>query len=228
MMTLRSLTARARAVLLLALGLASCAIASGQQLDPIEPLSEDSALICEAGAILGGGQADAAVRQVGPLAQQQERLILVALITRVDVNRNQQLDHHELQTLDYLTRQQLLQDVDTNRDRQLSNDELQQALAPPPNEPTGYATPELPRPAAPADATFRNLRRFGVGLPQPAPPGRNQPVSRAATFGNTAGFYTLPSSTRMRRSPQVVGFEVFRQSNGAYVPMPTVTMPTCR
>ncbi len=170
--------------------------ADGQQLDlvrPALPLTDQSALICEAGDLLGaGGQTHSDTTSFFPVDGLNRRRILIELVTRIDVDRDRNLDHRELQTLDYLTRQQLLQQLDTNHDRKLSLQELEQeplensAREPAPSEQLYPSEPTASTPPQPE--TFRNLRRFGIGIQQTLPTPRSQPFARAATFGTSPNF----------------------------------------
>ena len=99
-------------------------------------------------------------------------------MTRVDVDHDNNLDHRELRTLDYLTRQQLLRQLDTDHDRKLSLLELEQVLAPKESAPSNYPYPEEPLPVSPPPPEkFRNLRRFGIGIQQTPPTPRSQPFA---------------------------------------------------
>ena len=173
-------------------------------LQPALPLTDESALICEAGDLLGtgaggaGGQVQKAATNFLPSAGPHRQRFLIELVTRVDINRDQNLDHRELQSLDHRTRQQLLRQLDTNHDRKLSPQELErdfeQYLVRPekkttPSESLYPETPEdLQANAPPQPETFRNLRRFGIGIQQTSPAPRSQPFARAAKFGTTPGF----------------------------------------
>lgn len=216
-MVLRPLSVKVRVVLLLVCGCTSCTVAFGQRFEPVLPLSADHVLICEAGAMLGGGgQAHVAVQPVVAAAPSHELQMLVEIVTRIDLNRDQQLDHHELQTLGYLTRQQLLQDVDKNFDRQLSKQELEQVLTPPPTQPTRHSTSEVRRPESPSPKVFRNVRRFGVGAPQASPATRDRSVSRPATFGATAGYFAPRSAPQQRNRRAALSFDVYLRSTGQF------------
>ncbi|NOZ39962.1 MAG: hypothetical protein GXP24_07030 [Planctomycetes bacterium] len=173
--------------LCLAISLVLSQQAAAQQLNLLQPdlpLTDQSALICEAGDLLGGGgQARAAINDFVPDAGPNRRLVLIELVTRIDADRDRQLDHRELQTLDRLTRQQLLRQLDTNFDRKLSLSELEQELTP---QETGQSESRYPQELVattpPQPETFRNLRRFGIGIQQTSPQPRNQPFARAAYF----------------------------------------------
>jgi len=187
--------------LCLAISLVLSQQAAAQQLDLLQPdlpLTDQSALICEAGDLLGGGgQARAAINDFVPDAGPNRRLVLIELVTRVDVDRDRQLDHRELQTLDYLTRQRLLRQLDTNRDRKLSSQELEQKLTP---QETGQSESLYPEATTPPPAkTFRNLRRFGIGIQQTPPKPRSQPFARAATFGTSPNFPRLVTKQSIDR-----------------------------
>ena len=186
-----------RELLVLLVVMSLCAHAHCQQMDRAQVFllpTEESALICEAGGVLGGGaEGEAGKSNPAPTDLPNRRQVLIELVTRVDVNRDLQLDHRELQTLDKSERQRLLQDVDTNLDRKLSAQELQQALATVEAAPLGYPYPEEPLEQAPAQPeTFRNLRRFGLGVQQAGPQPRSQPFVRAAVFGTSPGFRPPP------------------------------------
>lgn len=177
----------------LAISLVLSQQATAQQLDLLQPdlpFTDQSALICEAGGLLGGGgQARAAINDFLPAAEPDRRLVLIDLVTRVDVDRDRQLDHRELQTLDRLTRQQLLRQLDTNFDRKLSLRELEQELTPQESGQSESRYPDQPvAKSPPQPETFRNLRRFGIGIPQTPPKPRSQPFARAATFGTSPNF----------------------------------------
>ncbi len=187
-------TLQRAALFCLVVGSVESGQATGQRLDlvrPALPLTDQTALICEAGDLLGaGGHTKNATTSLIPVVRLNRQKFLIELVTRVDRDHDRKLDHSELQSLDRLTRQQLLRELDANYDRKLSFEELEQEITPKetaPNETPSY--PEKPTTTAPPKPeTYRNLRRFGIGLEQVQPTPRSQPFARAATFGTTSNF----------------------------------------
>ena len=205
------------AVYCLALVLANVAEAREPQVDlklAALHLAEDSALVCEAGALLGGcdqAQADVAVEV--PAVEVTAQQILFEQTQRLDLNRDGQLDHRELKILDLLSRRELLLQLDSNLDRQLSADEMPQ-----PNDQAGtprLAQFEYPNPIElsqepPVREAYQNLRRYGIGLQPKQPAPRSQPFARAATFGSTSSYYRPTAVRATGRSSQAAGRSVFR------------------
>lgn len=158
-------------------------------LDDPRLLRDDTALICEAGGLIGGGNVANAAEQFDQQPQPSRREVILEFVARVDANRDRHLEHNELLTLDFETRQRLLKQFDTNLDRKLSDQEIQQALAAAEIQPAGYPYTQSTSPESPAEPkTFRNVRRYGIGLQQATPPPRRQPFARAAVFGSSPGF----------------------------------------
>lgn len=158
-------------------------------LDDPRLLRDDTALICEAGGLIGGGNVANAADQFDQRPQPSKREVILEFVARVDANRDRHLEHHELLTLDFETRQRLLKQFDTNLDRQLSDQEIQQALAATETQSSSYSHTQPTNPESLAEPeTFRNVRRYGIGLLQTAPPPRRQPFARAAVFGTSPGF----------------------------------------
>lgn len=162
-------------------------------------LDRETALICEAGNMLGGGgQAD--VGGGGNLVgKPSERQVLIEFVSKIDMNGDLQLTHDELQALDFLTRRQLLDKLDLDFDRKLSASEIDGALARAADSKQSYPRSQQPeanvsnRPEA-----FRNMRRFGIGLQQPAQSQRRQPFAQAAQFGTTSNFRPPRKKTSAR------------------------------
>ncbi len=154
-------------------------------------LADDTALICAAGGLIGAGGNGAGEAQANlvHLSRRTQRDVLVEFVSKVDINGDQQLQHDELQTLDFLSRQQLLAKFDDNLDRKLDAEEVQQALAEVESPPSSYphSRQAQPEPTSQPEQ-YRNLRRFGIGLNQPPREQRTSPFARAATFGTTPGF----------------------------------------
>lgn len=192
-------------------GLVSTSATQGQQAKllpqraDVLPLPDDTALICEAGGLIDGGGVAKNVRQNATSPNRTtQRQVLNEFVAKIDVNRDSQLDHQELLTLDFLTREQLLDKFDENLDRKLSTSEIEQALPPIDNHRAGYPNSDQP----PSDMAkqpegFRNLRRFGIGLEPPKQPQRSSPFARAATFGTTPGF--TPPRKKSSIGPQQGG-----------------------
>ncbi len=150
-------------------------------------LDDETALICAAGGAIGG--AGGAKLNALQLNKRTQRQVLLEFVSKIDINRDQQLHHDELQTLDFLSRQQLLAKFDNNLDRKLDAAEVQQALAEAEAPPASYPHARQTEPeATPQPERYRNLRRFGIGLNQPAREQRSSPFARAATFGTIPGF----------------------------------------
>lgn len=157
-------------------------------LDDPRLLRDDTALICEADGLIGGGNIANAADQFDQRPLPSKREVILEFVARVDANRDGQLEHNELLTLDFESRQQMLNQLDTNLDRKLSDKEIRQALASAEIQPSGYPSTQPTNPESPAEPeTFRNVRRYGIGLQQTAPP-RRQPFARAAVFGTSPGF----------------------------------------
>jgi len=186
--TLRMVAVRTGVVICVVIGLTLDDRARAQLLDRVLPHADESALICKAGAMLGGGgQENPAEAIPNPIHEPHRQQVLFEIVTRVDLNRDQQLDHRELRALDYQSRQQMLQELDTNHDRKLSAKELEVATLAPSQG--GYPYPEQSIAEAPKQPeTFRNLRRYGIGIQQTPPKPRSQPFARAATFGTSPNF----------------------------------------
>ena len=193
-----------RIFFVLMIGLLCCNQAIGQQNDNHKSPLLGDAIICEAGGLIGsgGGGADASILQSS--ACLQLRPVKLHYVMKVDVNRDKQLDQAELRMLDFNTRQRLLSQLDKNFDQQINAEELKAEQPRAKQQPTAHSelnneeipdknaypnanqlSPSVPTPAQPE--TFRNLRRFGIGL-QRTPPPRSQPFARAAVFGSSPNF----------------------------------------